>query len=181
MATLAASRQFQGFRSPMATGFPGFWAAFEGGVLLRYDPLAENRLKPPSKLLFLHNMLQKYNKKTLDMAIRFWYTVSMVMRKKRSDRNHVIYMVTCEDTGDTYIGLTVALGQAYLKSVKIRWQKHMSRARCEDKDWNFCNALRVLDACDWRYQVLEVVRGRKNAHQRERELIREINPSLNTF
>lgn len=181
MATLAAFRQFEGYRSPLATGFPGFWAAFGGGVLLRHYPLAENRLKPPSKLLFLHNMLQKYNKKTLDTAIRFWYTVSMVMRKKRSDRNHVIYMVTCEDTGDTYIGLTVALGQAYLKSVKIRWQKHMSRARCEDKDWNFCNALRVLDACDWRYQVLEVVRGRKNAHQRERELIREINPSLNTF
>jgi len=178
MSFLVDSRQFEGFRSPFATGFPGFWAAFEDGVLLRYCPLAESRLKPPPKL----NMLQKYNtKKTLDMGSRFWYTVSMVMRKKRSDRNHVLYMVTCEDTGDTYVGLTVALGQAYLKSVKIRWQKHMSRARCENKDWNFCNALRVLDECDWRYQVLEVVRGRKNAHQRERELIRDLNPTLNTF
>lgn len=175
MSFLADSRQFEGFRSPFATGFPGFWAAFGDGVLLRYYPLAENRLKPTP-------LLQKYNtKKRLDMGSRFWYTVSMVMRKKRSDRNHVLYMVTCEDTGDTYVGLTVALGQAYLKSVKIRWQKHMSRARCEDKDWNFCNALRVLDECDWRYQVLEVVRGRKNAHQRERELIRDLNPSLNTF
>ncbi len=126
-------------------------------------------------------MLQKYNKKVLDKGIRLWYTVSMVMRKKRSDRNHVLYMVTCEDTGDTYIGLTVAVGQAYLKSVKVRWQKHLSRARCENKDWNFCNALRVLDDCTWTYQVLEVVRGRKNAHQRERELIRDYEPSLNTF
>jgi len=182
MSSLAGLRQFGGFRSPFATGFPAVWAAFGDGVLLRYYPLAENRLKPPPKLLFLNNMLQKYNTKiTLDMGSRFWYTVSMVMRKKRSDRNHVIYMVTCEDTGDTYVGLTVALGQAYLKSVKIRWQKHMSRARCEDKDWNFCNALRVLAECDWRYQVLEVVRGRKNAHQRERELIRDLNPTLNTF
>ena len=178
MSFLAHSRQFGGFRSPFATGFPGFWAAFGDGVLLRYYPLAENRLKPPPKLC----MLQKYNTKiTLDMGSLFWYTVSMVMRKKRSDRNHVLYMVTCEDTGDTYVGLTVALGQAYLKSVKIRWQKHMSRARCENKDWNFCNALRVLNECDWRYQVLEVVRGRKNAHQRERELIRDLNPTLNTF
>jgi len=103
------------------------------------------------------------------------------MRKKRSDRNHVIYRVTCIDTGDTYIGLTVALGQAYLKSVKVRWQKHVSRARCEDKNWNFCNALRVLDDSEWRYEVLEVVRGRKPAHQRERELIAELTPSLNTF
>ena len=178
MSFLADSRQFEGFLSPFPTGFPGFWAAFGDGVLFRYYPLAENRLKPPPKL----HMLQKYNTKiTLDTGSLFWYTVSMVMRKKRSDRNHVIYMVTCEDTGDTYVGLTVALGQAYLKSVKIRWQKHMSRARCENKDWNFCNALRVLAECDWRYQVLEVVRGRKNAHQRERELIRDLNPTLNTF
>jgi hypothetical protein len=90
-------------------------------------------------------------------------------------------MVTCKNTGDTYIGLTVALGQAYLKSVKIRWQKHLSRARCENKNWNFCAALRVLDTCEWQYQILEVIRGRKNAHQRERELIREIHPNLNTF
>ena len=57
----------------------------------------------------------------------------------------------------------------------------MSRARCEDKNWNFCNALRVLDECDWTYEVLEVVRGRKPAHQRERELIAELSPTLNTF
>ena len=46
MSFLADSRQFEGFRSPFATGFPGFWAAFGDGVLLRYYPLAENRLKP---------------------------------------------------------------------------------------------------------------------------------------
>jgi hypothetical protein len=105
----------------------------------------------------------------------------MVMRKKRSDRNHVIYRVTCIDTNDTYIGLTVAQGRAFLKSVKVRWQKHVSRAKCENKTWNFCNALRSLDDCQWTYEVLEVVRGRKPAHQRERELIADFEPSLNTF
>jgi hypothetical protein len=103
------------------------------------------------------------------------------MRKKRSDRNHVLYRVTCVDTGDTYIGLTVALGQAYVKSVKIRWQKHVSRAKCENKNWNFCKALRKLAGCQWQYEVLDVVRGRKNAHQTERELIGFFQPSLNTF
>jgi len=31
------------------------------------------------------------------------------------------------------------------------------------------------------YEVIEVVRGRKAAHSRERELIEALSPSLNTF
>jgi len=101
------------------------------------------------------------------------------MRKKRSDRNHIIYAVTAE--GQTYIGLTVAIGQAYLRSVKVRVQKHISRALKEDKDWAFCQFIRENPEVQLRYEVLEVVRGRKAAHQTEREYIRELSPSLNTF
>ena len=101
------------------------------------------------------------------------------MRKKRSDRNHVIYAVTAE--GQTYIGLTVAIGQAYLRSVKVRVQKHISRALKEDKDWAFCQFIRENPEVQLRYEVLEVVRGRKAAHELEREYIRERSPSLNTF
>ena len=99
------------------------------------------------------------------------------MRKKRSDRNHVLYQLTIGQ--ETYIGLTVAIGQAYLRSVKVRVQKHMSRAKKESKDWAICEALRSDDVVQ--YEVLEVVRGRKAAHSRERELIAEWAPSLNTF
>jgi hypothetical protein len=105
----------------------------------------------------------------------------MKMRKARSDRNHVIYQVTCVDTGDTYIGLTVAKGQAFLRSVKVRVQKHFSRAKVEDKNWSFCEAIRSNPEAEWRYEVLEVIRGRKPAHQREREFIAEFQPTLNTF
>jgi hypothetical protein len=101
------------------------------------------------------------------------------MRKKRSDRNHVIYAVTAE--GQKYIGLTVANGQAYLRSVKVRVQKHISRALKEDKDWSFCQFIRENPEVVLRYEVLEVVRGRKAAHSRERELIASLSPSLNTF
>jgi hypothetical protein len=101
------------------------------------------------------------------------------MRKKRSDRNHVIYQVTAE--GQTYIGLTVAIGQAYLRSVKVRVQKHISRALKEDKDWSFCQFIRENPEVQLRYEVLEVVRGRKPAHQRERQYIAEYQPTLNTF
>lgn len=104
-----------------------------------------------------------------------------MMRKKRTDRNHVIYCITAE-TGDQYIGLTVAQGNAFLRSVKIRIQKHLSRSRCElDKQWSLYTFLRSNPDVSMTYQVLEVVRGRKPAHQRERELIGEHVPSLNTF
>ena len=103
------------------------------------------------------------------------------MRKKRSDRNHVVYRVELTDTGDSYIGVTVAQGAAYLKSVKVRVQKHFSRAKKEDKSWAFCEAIRAYPDAEWRYEVLEVIRGRKPAHQREREFIAEFQPTLNTF
>jgi hypothetical protein len=79
----------------------------------------------------------------------------------------------------SYIGLTVVNGRAVTKAVKLRVQKHISRAIKEDKDWSICEAIRVADIVE--YEVLEVVRGRKPAHQRERELIAEYQPSLNTF
>jgi hypothetical protein len=105
----------------------------------------------------------------------------MMNRKKRSDRNHVLYRVICTDTGDSYIGLTVAQGQAFVRSVKVRWQKHVSRAVREDKDCSMCQFIRDNAEAEFRYEVLEIVRGRKPAHQRERELIAELEPTLNTF
>ena len=108
-----------------------------------------------------------------------WYN-GYIMRKKRCDRNHVIYCITAE-TGDQYIGLTVAVGNAFLRSVKVRVQKHLSRAKREDKSWSLYAFLRSNPEVQLTYGVIEVVRGRKPAHQRERELISEWAPSLNTF
>lgn len=101
------------------------------------------------------------------------------MRKKRSDRNYVLYQLTAEN--ETYIGLTVAQGQAFLRSVKVRVQKHISRAKRENKDWSLYAFLRDNPKVQLQYEVIEVVRGRKNAYQRERELIAEYQPNLNTF
>jgi len=101
--------------------------------------------------------------------------------KRRSDRNYVLYSVTCSDTGDFYIGLTVATGRAFLRSVKVRWQKHVSRAFCENKNWAFCSFIRANTEASYQYKIIEIVRGRKNAYQRERDLIKQFNPTLNTF
>ena len=101
------------------------------------------------------------------------------MRKRRSDRNHVLYRLTLGEL--TYIGLTVVTGRAFLRSVKVRVQKHLSRAKREEKEWNLYSFLRDNPDCTVEYEVLEVVRGRKNAHFRERELIEKFAPELNTF
>jgi hypothetical protein len=100
-----------------------------------------------------------------------------MMRKKRSDRNYVLYKLYID--GQEYIGLTVSVGRAFLRSVKVRVQKHISRSVREDKDWTVCNALRNADVVE--YEVLEVIRGRKAAYSRERELIAEYQPELNDF
>jgi hypothetical protein len=100
-----------------------------------------------------------------------------MMRRKRSDRNYVLYRLYID--GQEYIGLTVSIGRAFLRSVKVRVQKHMSRAKVENKDWTVCEALRNADVIE--YEVLEVIRGRKAAYTRERELIAEYQPSLNDF
>jgi hypothetical protein len=101
----------------------------------------------------------------------------MTLRKKRNDRNYVLYRLFVD--GQEYIGLTVSNGRAFLRSVKVRVQKHMSRANVENKDWTLCNALRNAENVE--YEVLEVIRGRKNAYSRERELIAEYEPELNDF
>ena len=103
------------------------------------------------------------------------------MRRKRNDRNYVLYSVYAADTGDSYIGLTVATGRAFLRSVKVRIQKHLSRAKCENKNWSFCEFIRENPEAQLQYEVIEVVRGRKAAYQRERELIAKYQPTLNTF
>ena len=101
------------------------------------------------------------------------------MMKKRCDRNYVLYRL--EMDGQSYVGLTVSQGRAFLRSVKVRVQKHLSRARRENKEWTLYAFLRDNEDAQVQYEVLEVIRGRKPAYQRERELIAELEPTLNTF
>lgn len=103
------------------------------------------------------------------------------MRRKRNDRNYVLYQIVAEDTGDNYIGLTVATGRAFLRSVKVRVQKHMSRAKREDKNWALCEFIRENPDAALTYEVLDIVRGRKRAYEIERQYIEELQPTLNTF
>lgn len=106
----------------------------------------------------------------------------MKKRKRRSDRNQVIYYIRNTVTNDLYIGLTAVCYAGNIKRTLIRrMQKHMQRAQTENKNWGLSRALRQCQATDFVFGPLEVVRGKKAAHARETELIKQYNPSLNTF
>lgn len=108
------------------------------------------------------------------------HATSMQKRKTRNDRNHVIYCITNVQTGDQYVGLTIASGNVRNR-LKVRMQKHLQRARVENKNWALCVALRTYGAEAFTYGILEIVRGKALAHKVEREYINTYQPTLNTF
>jgi len=103
----------------------------------------------------------------------------MIKRKARSDKNHLIYVLTCKVTGEQYVGITVKNGSAK-KSLKVRVQKHVRRALTENRDWTLCEAIRAHGAENFEMGILEVIRGKLAAHRREMEIVRKHNPALNT-
>jgi hypothetical protein len=100
-------------------------------------------------------------------------------RKRRQDTKHVVYCITNTVTGEQYIGITVC-GQQVRRALRVRVQKHVRRAVTENKDWNLCRSIREHGTLAHTYGIVEFVRGRKPAHARERELIAEFNPALNS-
>jgi len=103
----------------------------------------------------------------------------MMKRKRRQDTKHAVYVITNTVTNEQYIGITVC-GQRVRQALKVRIQKHIRRALTENKDWALCRSIREYGVAAHTYGVVELVRGRKPAHARERELIREFAPALNT-
>jgi transposase len=103
-------------------------------------------------------------------------------RKRRSDRNQVIYLLRNIVTGQEYIGLTVlSYGGNARRTVHRRVQKHIQRAYAEDKNWGLSRSIREWGPESFTYSVVEVVRGKAEAHQRETYLINSLKPALNTF
>jgi hypothetical protein len=106
-------------------------------------------------------------------------TTNTITRKKRVDRNHIIYELVVN--GRNYIGVTAKTESTVNKSVLSRAAKHFYRAKKENKDWSLCVALRELsDKSEIAVYIHEVIRGKAAAHRREVEIRRLIKPALNT-
>jgi len=102
-----------------------------------------------------------------------------VTRKKRADRNHIIYELVVN--GKNYIGVTAKTESTVNKSVLSRAAKHFYRAKTETKNWLLCAALRELnDKSEIEVYIHEIIRGKAAAHKREVEIRRLLNPALNT-
>ena len=99
-------------------------------------------------------------------------------RKKRADRTHIVYRI--ESGTDSYIGVTAKTASTVLKSLRVRMNKHLYRSRSEEKSWRLYEALRERGTSAFRYSIVAVVRGKREAHVMERGLIRELRPTLNT-
>jgi hypothetical protein len=107
---------------------------------------------------------------------------SKINRKRRTDRNQVIYFIQDTVTLEYYIGLTaLSFKGNVFKTLRRRMQKHMQRAMTENKDWGLSRALRERGAEQFIFGKLEVIRGKRPAHSRETELINTLQPALNTF
>jgi hypothetical protein len=100
-------------------------------------------------------------------------------RTARKDCNYIIYEMVSE-RGENYIGLTRKSLPNADKVVAERWRKHKSRARNENRMWALYIYLKSggLDLA-WHHRVIAVIRGRKEAYEYERHLVKEFRPTLN--
>ncbi len=96
--------------------------------------------------------------------------------KRRSDRNHIIYELVSPE-GERYIGMTVVTKSAD-KSLEMRWKRHVYYAEVKQGQGLLQQRIRE-HAKSFSRQVLMKVRGKQNAHDIERRLIKETHPELN--
>jgi len=101
-------------------------------------------------------------------------------RKKRKDRNHVIYEIVNTLTGKSYLGVTAAIGRRFNYSVVLRFQKHCSRARKENKQWALYIDMRENDKSVYELFIVDVVRGKALAHEIETKLLKKYDYELNS-
>jgi hypothetical protein len=114
---------------------------------------------------------------------KWWYDPIMETgrtkpRKKRTDRNHLVYQLT-SPTGQRYIGVTFARKRAYKTSLTLRWEAHCRNANQYNLETCLSKCIREEGAENFKREILNVVRGKDEAHTLERELIASTKPELN--
>ena len=101
-------------------------------------------------------------------------------RKRRTDRAHIIYLLTNCVTSETYIGMAVCVDRAGKETLAARWSRHVGRAFNQDKGWKLCESIRKYGPEVFHKEIVCFVRGKAAAHTLETQLKKEGQPALNT-
>ena len=102
------------------------------------------------------------------------------VRKRRSDRMHLIYLLTNTVNGDTYLGMAVCIDRSGKETLAARFSRHVGRAYNQDKGWKLCQAIREFGEEVFHAEIITFVRGKAEAHALETEWKKAGNPALNT-
>jgi len=100
-------------------------------------------------------------------------------RKRRNDRNHLVYKLTCSEGGSFYIGVTFIEQRNAEKSLRRRWLAHQRNALRYNKQELLSQTIRKHGPETFTREVLQIVRGKANCHTVERQLIKDLRPPLN--
>jgi len=99
----------------------------------------------------------------------------------KANSNQVIYKLTNRVTGEFYVGLTVAaFGKDFLRAARARFNRHVCRARRENKQWALCLSIRKYGRPSFEVSVIDVIRTKQVAHQVEIAYINSLQPQLNS-
>ena len=89
------------------------------------------------------------------------------------------YKITCLKTKESYIGLTLQVGQKKIGSANIRLKSHISRAK-SGGGWILHKRIREVGQQYFVTEVIDTVRGKAEAHIKEVYYINKLMPELNT-
>jgi len=101
-------------------------------------------------------------------------------RKRRSDRRHIVYVLSNVITNEQYVGIAVCVDRSGKETLAARWSRHVGRAFNQGKNWALCESIREYGPGAFVPYIFEFVRGKAEAHARETELRKTGQFTLNT-
>ena len=104
----------------------------------------------------------------------------MKTRKRRSDRRHLIYVLTNTVTSEKYIGMAVCIDRSGKETLAARWCRHVGRAKLQKKGWYLCKSIRKYGPESFTKEILQFVRGKAEAHALETQIKKTGKYQLNT-
>lgn len=101
-------------------------------------------------------------------------------RKRRSDRWHIVYVITNVITHEHYVGIAACVDRSGKETLAARWSRHVGRAFNQNKNWALCESIRKHGPEAFVPLILDFVRGKAAAHSVETELRKSGRFALNT-